>query len=193
MYIIVGECPFLRPSAARCVMQASHDKFECVASAALTNYRALTMDATERIQAASKFLLQAPPGEINDVLNGTQQQQHYPTPTAQLTRPCRCAQHNIRRRVAAGRRPPRAARIQPRAVHDRRRARRGPPGAFLPSPPSLCSLLTNHVRAQAIVSEAARLPGEDERFFDPRSKTSFVFDHLTLVSERTRTVSLCCC
>lgn len=28
------------------------------------------MDAEERIQAASKFLLQAPPGEINDVLNG---------------------------------------------------------------------------------------------------------------------------
>ena len=31
----------------------------------------LQMDATERIQAASKFLLQSPPGEINDVLNGT--------------------------------------------------------------------------------------------------------------------------
>jgi hypothetical protein len=30
-----------------------------------------TMDATERIQAASQFLLQSPPGEINDVLNGT--------------------------------------------------------------------------------------------------------------------------
>lgn len=28
------------------------------------------MDAEERIQAASKFLLQSPPGEINDVLNG---------------------------------------------------------------------------------------------------------------------------
>ena len=28
------------------------------------------MDATERLQAASKFLLQSPPGEINDVLNG---------------------------------------------------------------------------------------------------------------------------
>ena len=28
------------------------------------------MDATERIQAASQFLLQSPPGEINDVLNG---------------------------------------------------------------------------------------------------------------------------
>jgi capping protein alpha len=28
------------------------------------------MDASERIQAASSFLLQSPPGEINDVLNG---------------------------------------------------------------------------------------------------------------------------
>lgn len=28
------------------------------------------MDAEERIQAAAKFLLQSPPGEINDVLNG---------------------------------------------------------------------------------------------------------------------------
>ena len=28
------------------------------------------MEATERIQAASNFLLQSPPGEINDVLNG---------------------------------------------------------------------------------------------------------------------------
>lgn len=28
------------------------------------------MDQQERIEAASKFLLQAPPGEINDVLNG---------------------------------------------------------------------------------------------------------------------------
>ena len=28
------------------------------------------MNSEERIQAASSFLLQAPPGEINDVLNG---------------------------------------------------------------------------------------------------------------------------
>src|ERR1700722_6513755 len=37
---------------------------------------------------------------------------------------------------------------------------------------------------QSIVSEAARLPtseGEQERFLDPRSMTSFEFDHLSLV------------
>lgn len=30
----------------------------------------LTMDSAEKIQAASNFLLQSPPGQINDVLNG---------------------------------------------------------------------------------------------------------------------------
>ena len=29
-----------------------------------------SMDANDRIRAASSFLLQSPPGEINDVLNG---------------------------------------------------------------------------------------------------------------------------
>jgi len=28
------------------------------------------MEVSERIQAVSKFLLESPPGEINDVLNG---------------------------------------------------------------------------------------------------------------------------
>jgi len=35
------------------------------------NCDSFIMDANERIQAASQFLLQSPPGEINDVLNGT--------------------------------------------------------------------------------------------------------------------------
>lgn len=30
-----------------------------------------SMEALERVQAVSKFLLESPPGEINDVLNGT--------------------------------------------------------------------------------------------------------------------------
>ena len=38
--------------------------------ASATVQRSATMNSEERIQAASSFLLQAPPGEINDVLNG---------------------------------------------------------------------------------------------------------------------------
>lgn len=35
------------------------------------------MDFDERIQAVSKFLLQSPPGEINDVLNGMRAVESY--------------------------------------------------------------------------------------------------------------------
>lgn len=37
------------------------------------------MNAEERIEAASKFLLQSPPGEINDVLNGELRSDHAST------------------------------------------------------------------------------------------------------------------
>lgn len=34
------------------------------------------MDVEDRIKAASKFLIQSPPGEINDVLNGAVNASH---------------------------------------------------------------------------------------------------------------------
>jgi hypothetical protein len=49
---------------------------------------------------------------------------------------------------------------------------------------SILVLTSNVDRLQAIVSEAARVltDGDDERFLDPRSKQTFLFDQLTLVS-----------
>lgn len=41
---------------------------------------------------------------------------------------------------------------------------------------------------QSIISEAARVPlegDEEERWLDPRSKTTFSFNHLTLVRPQT--------
>ena len=37
------------------------------------------------------------------------------------------------------------------------------------------------LRPQSIVSARALVPGEQDRFLDPRSNKSFLFDHLSLV------------
>jgi len=101
------------------------------------------MNSAERIQAASNFLLQSPPGEINDVLNDVR---------------------NI--------------------ISDDDSLQEGVLPALLEY--NLAQFTTVEVPGtdhQSIVSEAARLPssrGDEERFFDPRSKTSFYFDHLSL-------------
>ncbi|KAI0357385.1 F-actin capping protein alpha subunit [Trametes cingulata] len=107
------------------------------------------MDAEERIQAASKFLLQSPPGEINDVLNDVR---------------------NI--------------------ISDDDSLQAGVLPALREY--NLAQFTTADVpghQHQSIVSEAARIPSgngeEDEeqsqdRYWDPRSRTSFRFDHLSL-------------
>ncbi|EJC97914.1 F-actin capping protein, alpha subunit [Fomitiporia mediterranea MF3/22] len=101
------------------------------------------MDQQERIQAASRFLLQSPPGEINDVLN------------------------DVRDIIA-----------------DDEALQAG----ILPSLEeyNLEQFITADVPGcehQVIVSEAGRIkdvPEGESRFLDPRSKTTFIFDHLRL-------------
>ncbi|EIW80933.1 F-actin capping protein alpha subunit [Coniophora puteana RWD-64-598 SS2] len=101
------------------------------------------MDPAERIQAASSFLLQAPPGEINDVLNDV-----------------------------------RAVISDDDSLQD----------GVLPAlrEYNLTQFTTVDVPGvehQTIVSEIARISSEEEgeeRYLDPRSKTSFRFDHLSL-------------
>ncbi|KAF8895429.1 F-actin-capping protein subunit alpha [Infundibulicybe gibba] len=101
------------------------------------------MDAPERIQAASRFLLQSPPGEINDVLNDVR---------------------NI--------------------ISDDDQLQEGVLPALKEY--NLAQFMTVDVPGtdhQSIVSEAARMESsgdEEGRFLDPRSMTSFVFDHLSL-------------
>lgn len=101
------------------------------------------MELTERIQAASNFLLQSPPGEINDVLNDVRNIISDDELLQEGILPA-LREYNIEQFTIV-------------EVPD-----------------------TNH---QSIISEAARVGSsleDEERFLDPRSKTSFVFDHLSL-------------
>ncbi|EIM81662.1 F-actin capping protein alpha subunit [Stereum hirsutum FP-91666 SS1] len=105
------------------------------------------MDTEYRIEAVSRFLLQSPPGEINDVLNDVRniisddeslQGGVYPA----------LQEYNLAQFIVAD-----------------------VPGV-------------NH---QSIVSTAAKVEGEENRFLDPRSKTTFVFDHVALESSEPET------
>ncbi|KAE9404012.1 F-actin capping protein alpha subunit [Gymnopus androsaceus JB14] len=102
------------------------------------------MEPTERIQAACDFLLQSPPGEINDVLNDV--------------RNIISDDNLLQEGVVPALRKYNLAQFITVDVPE-----------------------TNH---QSIISEAARLPSDSEdgqeRWIDPRSKTSFAFDHITL-------------
>ncbi|KAF5360578.1 hypothetical protein D9756_004779 [Leucocoprinus leucothites] len=104
-----------------------------------------TMDTAGRVQIASNFLLQSPPGEINDVLNDVRNIIADDEALQIGVKPV-LREYNLEQFITVD-----------------------CPG-------------TSH---QCIISEAARIPtgsdeNEEERFLDPRSKTSFVFDHLSL-------------
>ncbi|KAF9021081.1 F-actin capping protein, alpha subunit [Hymenopellis radicata] len=109
------------------------------------------MDAKERIDAAASFLLQSPPGEINDVLNDVR---------------------NI--------------------ISDDESLQAGVLPALREY--NLAQFMTVDVpgtQHQAIVSEAARVPSAEagaERFLNPRSKTSYIFDHLALEASEPQEV-----
>jgi len=99
------------------------------------------MDAAERISAAAGFLLQSPPGEINDVLIDV--------------RNIISDDEGLQEGVLPALREYNLAQLTTVEVPD-----------------------TNH---QSVISTAARISETGpERFLDPRSKTSFTFDHLTL-------------
>ena len=139
------------------------------------------MDPDERIAVAADLLVQSPPGEINDVLNGLSD---LPALFGKLIR--RAAtdirtiidddvrlqkgiagaleQYNLDQFVTVG------------APDENHQVRSTPPLAFS-SPTTVL---------QVIISESGRVGDpEENRFIDPRSKKSFVFDHLRLVSPCT--------
>lgn len=99
-----------------------------------------SMTTEERVQAVSQFLLQSPPGEINDVLNDVRMLVGDDESLEAGVLPA-LQQYNLEQFTVAE---------VPDAGHT------------------------------SIVSAIAKIHGEEDRFLDPRSKTSFLFDHLSL-------------
>ena len=147
------------------------------------------MEAEERIQAVSQFLLQSPPGEINDVLNGTvnllSKIQIALSTLTQSTRPrprfqmYACSSGTTRAsKWAFCRRCNSTTSSNSRLQRFREQV-------------TMCVVISlrcgpyspdfGPLRPQSIVSARALVPGEQDRFLDPRSNKSFLFDHLSLV------------
>jgi hypothetical protein len=101
----------------------------------------MSEEEQERIETVSKFLLQSPPGEINDVLNDVRVLIGDDESLETGILPA-LTQYNLEQLTVAE---------VPGAGHS------------------------------SIVSIRARIPGEEDRFLDPRSKTSFLYNHLTMV------------
>ncbi|KAG8936390.1 F-actin-capping protein subunit alpha [Tulasnella sp. 418] len=98
------------------------------------------MDPNDLMNAAASFILQSPPGEINDVLNDV--------------RAIIADDESLKTGIAP-------------AIEEY----------------NLQQFTTVDVPGQnhkAIIHEIGKQSGSDDRFIDPRSKTTFVFDHITL-------------
>ncbi|KAI0045888.1 F-actin capping protein alpha subunit, partial [Auriscalpium vulgare] len=106
------------------------------------------METGERVQAVSQFLLQSPPGEINDVLNDVRNIISDDESLQAGVQPA-LREYNLAQFIVAE---------VPNSGHS------------------------------SIVSEAAKVDGEEDRFLDPRSKTSFKFDHISLEASEPQDV-----
>ncbi|KAB5593707.1 F-actin-capping protein subunit alpha-2 [Ceratobasidium theobromae] len=107
------------------------------------------MNTSERVSAAASFIVQSPPGEINDVISDL--------------------------RTIVGDDEALQDGIQP-ALEEYNKEQ------------FVCVTVPGQEH-QVIVSNAGMIP-ESGRFIDPRSKTSFVFDHLTLTASDPETVEV---
>ncbi|KAJ8080767.1 F-actin-capping protein subunit alpha [Marasmius tenuissimus] len=109
------------------------------------------METQAKIESVCGFLLQSPPGEINDVLNDVRNIISDDDTLQEGVLPA-LREYNLEQFITVD-----------------------VPG-------------TEH---QSIISESARIPSSDdgeERWLDPRSKTSFAFNHLTLEATDPQTV-----